>query len=99
MTDLPLFLKTLISAPGLSAFEAPVRKLIEEAWEPLTDEISQSRLGSLHGLRRGAGRGLRPRILLAAHVDAVGLMVSGVIEGFLYPAPERGPAPEWEKAL
>jgi len=87
MTDLHAFLKTLISAPGLSAFESPVRELIEEAWQPLTDEISHSRLGSLHGLRRGTGRGPRPSVLLAAHMDAVGFMVSGIVEGFLHLAP------------
>jgi putative aminopeptidase FrvX len=87
MTDLRAFLKQLISAPGLSGFEAPVLELIEDAWEPLTDEMSHSRLGSLHGLRRGGGQEPRPRVLLAAHMDAVGFMVSGIIEGFLRLAP------------
>lgn len=83
MTDLLPFLKSLISASGLSGHEAPVRRLIEEAWRPLTDELSVSRLGSLHGLVKGSLPEPRPSLLLAAHMDAIGLMVNGVVDGFL----------------
>ncbi len=67
----------MISLPGLSGYEAPVRDVIRETWQPLVDEISESRLGSLHALRRGTGPEPRPSILLAAHMDAIGLMVTG----------------------
>jgi tetrahedral aminopeptidase len=83
MNDFTPFLKSLISAPGLSGHEAPVRELIEEAWRPLTDELSSSPLGSLHGLKQGAGPEPRQSILLAAHMDAIGLMVTGIVDGFL----------------
>ncbi|MEA2008122.1 MAG: hypothetical protein U9O54_03295, partial [Chloroflexota bacterium] len=71
------FLKELISAPGLSGFEGPVSQIITEAWEPITDELQTSRVGSLHGLQRGTGPEPRPKILLATHMDAIGLMVAG----------------------
>ncbi|MBU0511109.1 MAG: M20/M25/M40 family metallo-hydrolase [Chloroflexi bacterium] len=83
MTDFLPLLKDLISAPGLSGYEEPVRRLIEEAWQPLTDELHISRLGSLHGLRKGLASEPRPSILLATHMDAIGLMVSGIVDGFL----------------
>ncbi len=83
-TDLLPFLKRIISAPGLSGHEAPIRNLIEETWRPLCDEISVSRLGSLQALCRGGGLEPRPSLLLAAHMDAIGLMVTEVIEGFLH---------------
>ena len=83
MKNLSKFLSELISSPGLSGYESPVRQLIEEAWEPLTDELSTSRLGSLHGLRRGTSPDPRPGILLATHMDAIGLMVSKITDGFL----------------
>jgi endoglucanase len=83
MNDFIPFLKQLISAPGLSGYESPVCDLIEAAWQPLTDEIYLSRMGSLHGLRRGRGREPRPTLLMAAHMDAIGLMVSGIAGGFL----------------
>ena len=83
MTDISAFLKELISLPGLSGHEGPVREVIARAWQPLVDELSTSRLGSLHGLRRGSGSDPRPRILLSAHMDAIGLMVTQVKDGFL----------------
>lgn len=93
MNELLPFLKSLITTPGLSGYEGTVRKLIEDAWRPLTDELSVSQLGSLHGLKKGNrldhddGKGTdqtsRPSILLAAHMDAIGLMVTGIVEDFL----------------
>lgn len=83
MTELLPFLKSLISAPGLSGHEKPVRDLIEAAWQPLTDELHFSRLGSLHGLKRGSGADPRLAILLAAHMDAIGLMVTAQVGDFL----------------
>ena len=83
MTTILPFLKDLISVSGLSGHEAAVRRLIEQAWAPLTHELSTSRLGSLHGLRRGSGSEPRPSILLAAHMDAIGLMVTAIVDGFL----------------
>ncbi len=83
MTQLLPFLKQLISAPGLSGFESPVRDLIEEAWRPLVDQFSISRLGSLHALKKGDGPLPRPALLVTAHMDAIGLMVAGIVEEFL----------------
>jgi len=81
--ELQDFLKRMISAPGLSGHEAPIRDLILETWTPLADEVSVSRVGSLHGLRRGTAPEPRPSILLAAHMDAIGFMVAGVVDGFI----------------
>lgn len=83
MDHITPFLKQLLSLPGLSAYEAPVRDVIQAAWKPLVDDLSVSRLGSLHGLCRGKGAEPRPSILLAAHMDAIGLMVTQVVDGFL----------------
>ncbi len=84
MTEITPFLKELISAPGLSGYEDPVREMIEKRWQPLTDELHVSRVGSLHGLKRGAGEDPRPSILIATHMDAIGLMVTRIVDGFLY---------------
>jgi putative aminopeptidase FrvX len=85
MMDLKAFLKQMISLPGLSGHEGPIRAVIASAWTPLVDELSTSPLGSLHGLKRGSGPEPRPRILLAAHMDAIGMMVTRVTsDGFLY---------------
>ena len=47
------------------------------------DELHFSRLGSLHALKRGGGAGPRPSLLVAAHMDSIGLIVRGVVEGFI----------------
>ena len=77
MTDLLPFVKTLLTTPGLSGNEAPVREVITRAWQPLVDEITVSRLGSLHALRKGTGPEPRRRILIAAHMDTIGLIAAG----------------------
>jgi endoglucanase len=85
MPDLKPFLKQMISLPGLSGYEDPLREVISEAWRPLVDELSVSKLGSLHGLRRGAAPEPRPRILLAAHMDAIGMMATRITaDGLIY---------------
>jgi putative aminopeptidase FrvX len=78
-------LKEMISLGGLSGFESPIREVIRTAWQPFVDEISISPLGSLHGFRRARKPSGKesPAILAAAHMDAIGLMVSGIEQGFL----------------
>jgi len=83
MTIIEPFLLSMLSAPGLSGFEEPVSKIIAEKWRPLVDEISSSRMGSLHALRKSAAEGKSPSLMIAAHMDAVGLMVKKIENGFL----------------
>jgi endoglucanase len=83
MTDILPFLKSLISVSGLSGYETPVAHLIEQKWRPLVDEISVSRVGSLHGLKKGTGKSPRPSLMIATHMDAIGMRVSGIVDGFL----------------
>jgi len=92
MSDILPFLKSLISVAGLSGHESPVADLIEEKWTPLVDEVSRSKLGSIHGLkhgtpirgRRSAQASKRPSVMIATHMDAIGMMVSRIVGGFLY---------------
>src|SRR5512141_1550694 len=84
MTDILPFLKSIISTSGVSGYETPVAKLIAEKWRPLVDEVTTSRVGSLHGLKKGSGKGKRPSIMIATHMDAIGMMVSKVEDGFLH---------------
>lgn len=86
MSDILPFLKSIISVSGLSGYETPVATLIEQKWTPLVDELSRSRLGSIHGLKKGSvsGKASRPSVLIATHMDAIGLMVTRVVDGFIY---------------
>ena len=90
MTEILPFLKSIISVSGVSGYETPVAKLIEEKWRPLVDEVTTSRVGSLHGLKRGSGKGKRPSIMIATHMDAIGMMVSKISDGFLHIAKVGG---------
>ena len=74
--DLLAHLKALSAAPGLSGYEGPVREVIRPAWQPLADELHQDPLGTLWALHRGHGPEPRPRLMLAAHMDAIGMMVT-----------------------
>lgn len=84
MTDILPFLKSLISSSGVSGYETPVAKLIQEKWKPLVDELRFSRVGSLHGLKKGNGRGKRPAVMIATHMDAIGMRVTKITDGFLH---------------
>ena len=76
-------LKQLSEATGLSGYEAPVRELIRQTWQPFVDEMREGKLGSLIALARGTGPEPRPKLMLAAHMDEIGLMVTGIDKGFL----------------
>ena len=84
MTDILPFLKSLISVSGLSGYEAPVAALIREKWTPLVDDLSISRVGSLHGRKQGTGKAPRPSLMIATHMDAIGMRVSKIVDGFLH---------------
>ena len=84
MPEFTPFLKSLLTIPGLSGYETPVANLIEAEWRPLVDEISRSRLGSLQALKKAHGDGKHPSIMIAAHMDAIGLMVTQIVDGFLH---------------
>lgn len=81
-------LKQLTESPGPSGDERGVAATVEQLWRPLVDEIGVDRVGSLLAVKRGATDGAaRPSVLLAAHHDELGLMVSQIIDhggsGFL----------------
>jgi tetrahedral aminopeptidase len=76
-------LKELCAAAGLPGHETPLRQIVRSAWAPLTDELHEDRLGSLWAWRRGQGDEPRPRLMLAAHMDAIGLMVTEIEGDFL----------------
>lgn len=80
--DLRTILQTLAGEKGPSGFEEPVAKTARTLLAPYVDETYFDRLGSLIGVRR-CGRENAPKLLLDAHLDEIGLMVTGIEEGFL----------------
>ena len=74
--DVLAHLKALSAAAGLSGYEDPAADVIRPAWAARADEVQQDRLGTLWAVRRGHGPAPRPRLMLAAHMDAIGLLVT-----------------------
>lgn len=72
-------LKELSEAFGPSGHEKEVRQLLRRALDGFADRMWVDAVGNLHVFREGAGPN-RLRILLAAHMDEVGLMVVGYDE-------------------
>ncbi len=84
MMNLEEHLIALSETPGLAGYERPVRELIQRTWEPLADGLHSDAMGSLIATVRGTGDAEpRPRILVTAHMDEIGLMVTAVEEGFI----------------
>ena len=84
--NLPL-LSALAEAPGPSGREERVRAIVRPELEPLCDRIDEDPLGNLSGVREGDG----PRLMLAAHMDEISLMVTHVDErGYLRVIPIGG---------
>lgn len=81
--ELVPLLKKLTETAGLSGFEDRVRDEISAIWSPLVDEVRTDTLGSLIATKYGSGPEPRPRLMLASHMDEIGLMVTAIKEGFL----------------
>jgi endoglucanase len=80
-------LEELTNAPGISGQEGAVRKIVERELRALSAEYATDGLGSAIGSFKGEG----PRIMLAAHMDELGLMVKYVTpEGFVKFLPTGG---------
>ncbi len=79
MNDL---IKKLVEVYGPSGFEGQIRDLVHSEIEAFADEITVDPLGNLIAFNKGDGSGLK--IMIAAHLDEIGLMVSHITEkGFL----------------
>jgi endoglucanase len=75
-------IQRLTEAGGVPGFEAPVRKLLTEYLEPLSDEVVRDHFGGVVGKRTGQPDG--PKVLIAGHLDEIGLMVTHITdEGFI----------------
>ncbi|MDP2873386.1 MAG: M42 family metallopeptidase [Bacillota bacterium] len=78
-------IRDFTQAYGPSGNEDQIREVIRRAVEPLCDRVSTDALGNLIAFRQGRGEPvLRRRVMLAAHMDEIGLIVTHIDEqGFL----------------
>lgn len=75
-------LKRLCAAGAPSGFERPAAQAALELLRPLMDEVRTDRLGNVIGVRRCGTPGAK-KLLLDAHLDEVGMVVTGHKDGFL----------------
>lgn len=74
--------KRLAEAFGVSGFEDEIRNVIRQEIGGLADEVQVDALGNLVAVKKGRGAG--KRVMLAAHMDQIGLMVTYIDEkGFM----------------
>ncbi len=69
-------LQKLSNANGPSGNEQEVRSIIEHEMRKFVDEVKTDKFGNLICHKKGKG----PRVLLAAHMDEIGLMVKKITE-------------------
>jgi endoglucanase len=70
-------LEKLISAFGVSGNEDKVRCLIQEEIKRYVDEVYVDKVGNLIAHKKGK----KPKIMLSAHMDEIGLMVKNIDSG------------------
>ena len=80
--DIAEILVNLCSIAGPSGFEKPVAECVKELLKPYMDEVWFDVMGNTIGVRR-CGKENAKKLLLDAHIDEIGLIVTGVQEGFL----------------
>jgi len=86
--------KELTEASGVPGYESEVRAIIRQHLESVA-QIEHDKLGSIIAAKRGTT--LSPRVMLAAHMDEVGFMVSLITdEGFIRFVPLGG---WWEQVM
>lgn len=75
-------LKKLTEAPGISGFEDEIRNLMMDELEGHVDEMEVDNMGNMIALKKGKEGG--KRVMLAAHMDEIGLLVRYIDkEGFI----------------
>jgi endoglucanase len=76
------FLQELTEAPSPSGYEVPAADIFRARLQTVADQIETNVLGSVHALLRGKGSG--PKVMLAGHIDEIGMMVKYIDDdGFL----------------
>jgi len=75
-------LEKLSNACGVAGREEEVRSLMKNFLKSHVDEVKEDKLGNVIGIRKGKKDS--PKVMLAAHMDEIGLLVKTISkEGFL----------------
>jgi putative aminopeptidase FrvX len=73
-------LEKLSNAHGISGYEGNIRDIIQKEVKPCVDEVKVDKFGNLIAVKKGGS----PSVMLAAHMDEIGLMTKYIDdEGFI----------------
>lgn len=87
MQEFKALLKRLVEPVGVSGYESSIRDVITAELSGVVDELRSDALGNLIAVKKANG----PRVMLAAHMDRIGLMVTHIgKKGFLRVTPIGG---------
>lgn len=86
--DMRLLLKDLCTAAGVGG-QQEIVDVARRLLSAYTDEITVSPMGNLLGIIR-CGRENAPLVMLEAHLDQIGFVVTGIEDGFVRVAPCGG---------
>jgi len=76
-------LEKLSNVYGVTGREEEVASLLKKLLKPYVDEVKEDKLGNIIGIRKGKKNA--PKVMLAAHMDEIGLFVKTITkEGFLH---------------
>lgn len=97
LPDLDIDLLTrLCETPGAPGREERIREVVIAELAPHVDDVSVDPLGNVAAVRRGGGG---PRVMLAAHMDELGFMVTHIDDdGFIRVVPLGGFDPKTKVA-
>lgn len=83
------FLKQMLETPSPTGSETAVAELVRERLASSADEIRTDVMGSVHAYLKGKSKG--PSVMLAAHMDEIGLMVTYINDdGYISVSPIGG---------
>ncbi|MGC8896256.1 MAG: M42 family metallopeptidase [Candidatus Bathyarchaeia archaeon] len=75
-------LEKLSNACGVAGREDEVRSLMKTLLKPYVDEVREDKLGNVIGVKKGKKNA--PKVMLAAHMDEIGLLVKTISkDGYL----------------
>ena len=74
-----MLLKQMTDLFGVTGHEDAVRAFVREAAAPLCDKVTCDTMGSVYAFRKGSNPNL-PHVMLDAHMDEVGFIVTGATD-------------------
>lgn len=85
MNDLKAFLEELSNTSGVSGYEENISEVVKQNFKPYCEDTYSDSVYNTVCLKKGQENTSKIKIMLAAHIDEIGLMIKDIDkDGFLY---------------